>query len=92
MTKPSPFCYFKTSPEVIRLAVMTSGLVSAFPSKYRRTAARAQHRYQSGDDSVLAESVKSNFRNRNPLETRSTTARILELTMAFGREFREDQW
>ncbi len=22
MTKPSPFCYFKTSPEIIRLAVM----------------------------------------------------------------------
>ncbi len=22
MTKPSPFCYFKTSPEIIRLAVL----------------------------------------------------------------------
>ena len=32
MTKHSPFCYFKTSPEVIRLAVM---LYVGFPLSLR---------------------------------------------------------
>ena len=41
MTKHSPFRYFKTSPEIIRLAVM---LYVRFPLKFNRTAALTEWR------------------------------------------------
>jgi putative transposase len=79
MTKPSPFRYFKTSPEIIRLAVLISGLVPVVAAQRRRSAARARHRHQPRDGALLVEPVgpmfAANIRKRRVKGMRSSNWR-----------------
>ena len=45
MTKRSPFKYFKTSPEIIRLAVM---LYVRFPLSLRKVVSRKWWKFEGG--------------------------------------------
>ena len=62
MKKLSPFRYFKTSPEVIRLTVM---MYIRYPLSLRQVEYLLfdrGHRHLPLDDTILVESPRSNFR------------------------------
>jgi len=57
MIKRSPFRCFKTSPEIIRLAVMMYVRFPLSLSERGGSFARARHRHQSRDGSILMEQI-----------------------------------
>jgi len=67
MTKRSPFRYFRTSPEIIRLAVM---LYIRFPLslRYVEDLARARHRGELRDGQVLVAALRPVVRTGDPAE------------------------
>jgi len=65
--------------------------VPAVASECRRSAARAWHRYQPRDGSILVEQVWSDVRRRNSQKARPAVAGTFKLAVAPGRGFREDQ-
>ena len=91
MTKRSPFRYFKTSPEIIRLAVM---LYVRFPLSLRNVEDTLHER---GID-ISYETVRFWWNRFGPMfaaeirQIRVSRMRILELAVASGRGFCEDQW
>ena len=90
MTKRSPFRYFKTSPEIIRLAVM---MYIRFPLSLRNVEDLLHER---GID-ISHETVRFWWNRFGPMfaaEIRrngSVGCVIFELAMALGRGVREDQ-
>ena len=91
MTKHSPFRYFKTSPEIIRLAVM---LYVRFPLSLRNVEDLLHER----GIEISHETVRFWWNRFGPMfaaEIRrnrvSQDAILFELAMALGRGFRKDQ-
>ena len=91
MTKPSPFRYFKTSPEIIRLAVM---MYVRFPLSLRNVEDLLHER---GID-ISHETVRFWWNRFGPMlaaEIRKKRVQqlrgIFKLAVAPGRGFREDQ-
>jgi putative transposase len=91
MTKRSPFRYFKTSPEIIRLAVM---VYVRFPLSLRNVEDLLHER----SIEISHETVRFWWNRFGPMfaaEIRKKAykpdARILQLAVAFGRGFCKDQ-
>ena len=90
MTKPSPFRYFKTSPEITRLAVM---MYVRFPLSLRNVEDLLHER----GIEISHETVRFWWNRFGPIfaaEIRKKRgqpdARIFKLAMAVGRGVRED--
>ena len=84
MTKRSPFRYFKTSPEIIRLAVM---MYVRFPLSLRNVEDLLHERgieisHESG--SVLVEQIWPDVCSRDPAKSSQPDARVLQLAVASG--------
>ena len=91
MTKRDPFKYFKTSPEIIRLAVM---MYVRYPLSLRNVEDLLHER---GID-ISHETVRFWWNRFGPMfaaeirkKAGSAASRSFELAMASGRGFREDQ-
>jgi transposase-like protein len=81
MTKPSPFKYFKTSPEIIRLAVM---MYVRFPLSLCNVEDLLHERgIDIGHEgAVLVEPVWPHVRRRDPSAAGGPDAESLTLAMA----------
>jgi|GEM_PF-1054019 len=99
MTKLNPFRYFKTSADIIRLAVM---LYVRFPLSLRNVEDLLHERgieishetvrfWWSRFGPLFVEQIWPVVCGRNPQEACQSDACILELAMTFGRGFCEDQ-
>ena len=91
MTKPSPFRYFKTSPENIRLAVM---LYIRYPLSLRNVQDLLHERgIEISHETVRFwwKWVRPDVRRRNPAQTRGADALAGPLALAPRRGLREDQ-
>jgi hypothetical protein len=91
MTKRSPFRYFKTSPEIIRLAVM---MHVRFPLSLRNV----ENLFHEGGIDVSHETIRFWWNRLGPMfasEIRKRRVQQLRAysnsAMASGRGFREDQ-
>lgn len=91
MTKHSPFRYFKTSPEIIRLAVM---MYVRYPLSLRNVEDLLHER----GIEISHETVRFWWNRFGPLfaaeirkKADSATSRSFELVMAFGRSVRKNQ-
>ena len=85
MTKRSPFCYFKTSREIIRLAVM---MYVRFALSLRNVEELLHERgtdISHGTVRFLVKSVRPDFRGRDPQKAYPAVARPFQLAMASGR-------
>ena len=83
MTKRSPFRYFKTSPEIIRSAVM---LYIRFPLSLRNVEDLLHER-----GIEVSHEVWPDVCRRDPAKTGRQDARLQALALALGRGLREDQ-
>ncbi len=90
MTKCSPFRYFKTSPEIIRLAVMMYVRVPAFAPERRRPAARAWHRHLPRNGSCLV-AYRSGPMFAAEIRKRRIQGAFEQLAVAPRRDVRQDQ-
>ena len=78
----NPFRYFKTSPEIIRLAVM---MYVRFPLSLRNVEDLLHERgieVSPRDDPVLVEPVRPDLRRRDPQEADGSNARVFGLAVA----------
>ena len=78
----NPFRYFKTSPEIIRLAVM---MYVRFPLSLRNVEDLLHERgieVSHRDDPVLVEPVRPDLRRRDPQEEDGSNARVFGLAVA----------
>lgn len=91
MTNTNPFRYFRTSPEILRLADM---MYVRFPLPLRNVGGLL---YEHCID-VSYESVQFGWHRFGPIfaaeirRNRVQQMRLLQLAVAPGRGFREDQW
>ena len=87
----NPFRYFKTSPEIIRLAVM---MYVRFPLSLRQVEDLLHER---GVD-ICHETVRAWWNRFGPMfaaeikKAARTSSILFELAVAFGRGIRADQW
>ena len=78
----NPFRYFKTSPEIIHLAVM---MYVRFPLSLRNVEDLLHERgieVSLRDDPVLVEPVRPDLRRRDPQEADGSNARVFGLAVA----------
>ena len=89
MSKKNPFKYYKTSPEIIKLAVMYYiRYPLSFATGWRYTS-WARHWYLSWNNSLLVEQVWNFVCQGNEKESAPTT---LKLALAHWWSVCEDQW
>ena len=85
MTKSNPFRYFKTSPEIIRLAVM---MYVRFPLSLRNVEdlLHERGRYFSRNCKILVEPFWPHVRCKYSQKTCPAVTGLLQLEVAFGRQ------